>query len=88
MNVKNHRETFIRGVLHRHGYSDPGKKKGNFIKPFHTDCVKELEITSGPSNETDAKDILDKMKFKYRYILGEIIFPCVAIIPYISYGVA
>ena len=54
--------------------SDPGNKEAKFIEPINTESIKELEIAPGPSNDTDAKDIKDKMEFKYRYILGVSIF--------------
>ena len=47
-----------------------------------------MEIKPGPYNETKAKDIQDKMGFKYIDILDEIIFAYVAGRPYISYVVA
>ena len=60
----------------------------NFVEPIHTDSVKELEIKPGPSIEAEAKDIQDKMGFRYRDILGGIIFDYVVVRLYISYAVA
>ena len=55
-----------------------GKYGGKSIEHIHPDEVKELEITSGPYNKTEAKDIQDTLVFKYRAILGEIIFECMS----------
>ena len=66
LHTKNNCGTFIRPVLERNGWSDPGKKEEKFIETIHPDSVNELEIIPGPSNETDTKDIQDKMGFKYR----------------------
>ena len=57
--------TFIIAVLEGHGLSETWDKDENMIGIIHTDSVKELEITPGPSNETEAKDIQDKTGFKY-----------------------
>ena len=85
--VKNIFGAFIIAALERYGFSEPGKKESNFIETMHTDSFKELEITPGPYNATEANYIQDKMVFKYRDIIGEIVFACVAVRPNISFVV-
>ena len=60
---------------------------GNLIEPTHPDSVNELEFTLGRYNESEAKDIQDKMTLNYREILGETIYAYVEEIPDISYAV-
>ena len=59
--VKNNCWAFIIVLRERHLYSEPGNKEANLIEPIHYESVKELEITPGPSNETEANYIQDKV---------------------------
>ena len=72
--VKNHRGVFIIAVIYINGWSYPGKKEAEFVESIHHDSAKELKTTLVPSNDSEAYYTQDKTGFKYRYILGEIIF--------------
>ena len=72
--VKHHCGKFVRAVLERHIWSYPGKKEAEFVESIHHDSAKELKTTLVPSNDSEAYYTQDKTGFKYRYILGEIIF--------------
>ena len=87
LNIKNHCGLFIIAVIYSRGWSYTVNNEAKFFESIHTGSVKEFKITPGPSNKTEAKCVQDKIVFKYRNILGEIIFACVPVRTYISYAV-
>ena len=65
------------------------RKEGGKVHLTHIYWISQgLKITPGPSNDTEATDIQDKMGLKCRYILGEIIFAYMTGRTDISYAVA
>ena len=70
-----------------YGQLDPVKKQEMFIEPINNDSFKELEITPGLSNEIQANNTHDRIGFKYKDIIGEIIFEYVSGRTDISYSV-
>jgi hypothetical protein len=83
--IKLHCSTYLKKMLNSHTWLDTQQISIN-PTPFPTDktYLRQLQDTTVPQTQAEKESLQHKMKFKYRQVMGEIMFPMVKCRPDIS----
>jgi len=87
--IKIHNKEYVEKILEKHGWlNDQFKTKSRPI-PMRTESayLRELEMTKGPVEDKEKKQLEIRMKFSYRQALGEVLYAMVTCRPDISMAV-
>lgn len=84
-------ETYLKKVLHRHNMMESSNFGLNPAKavPMHADhkYVQSLDTAKPPSSDKEATQLEKEMGFRYRQVIGELIFALITCRPDISFAV-
>ncbi len=68
--IKMYCASHIDKILGNHGWQVPKKAEPILVEPLYMFALKELETSTGPSNEREAKLLEEDMGFGYRAARG------------------
>mmetsp|Transcript_17200 Transcript_17200/g.32564 ORF Transcript_17200/g.32564 Transcript_17200/m.32564 type:complete len:440 (-) Transcript_17200:408-1727(-) len=78
--------TYIRKLQKAHGWNDVSQK---LLEPIDPKCVKLLESTEGPHNDSNEGKLLRKKNgFNYRAVVGEIVYAYITSRPDYAFAVS
>eukprot|EP00957_Ditylum_brightwellii_P123461 9413021-Ditylum_brightwellii.AAC.1 len=83
-----HAKTYLSKILKNHGSECGTKEEDKIIKPIHSDSIKELETTIGPTSEAESNQLEAEEDFSYHGAIDELMFAYVIWRADIGYAVA